>query len=148
MRHPHQRPRRSEPVFHPRLPRLPRQRTVLQAPEDTYTFSRLADDLEELRRHLNLGSVPVLAHSMGGLVAMEFALRHESAKSVILAGVTPCMSPAEHRSSRDQGPWLSQNRTHGGPRAVVPGRLELASREHEEDSGDVRPYGRDSRSST
>jgi pimeloyl-ACP methyl ester carboxylesterase len=64
------------------------------APEDTYTFARLADDLEELRRHLNLGSVPVLAHSMGGLVAMEFAIRHVSAKSVILAGVTPCMSPA------------------------------------------------------
>jgi proline iminopeptidase len=64
------------------------------APEDTYTFPRLADDLEELRRHLNLGSVPVLAHSMGGLVAMELALRHASAKSVILAGVTPCMSPA------------------------------------------------------
>jgi pimeloyl-ACP methyl ester carboxylesterase len=64
------------------------------APEDTYTFARLADDLEELRRHLNLGSVPVLAHSMGGLVAMEFALRHGTAKSLILAGVTPCMSPA------------------------------------------------------
>ena len=64
------------------------------APEDTYTFARLADDIEELRRHLNLGSVPVLAHSMGGLVAMEFALRHTSAKSLILAGVTPCMSPA------------------------------------------------------
>jgi pimeloyl-ACP methyl ester carboxylesterase len=64
------------------------------APKDTYTFARLADDLEELRLHLNLGSVPVLAHSMGGLVAMEFALRHASAKSLILAGVTPCMSPA------------------------------------------------------
>ncbi len=64
------------------------------APGDTYTFPRLADDLEELRRHLKLGSVQVLAHSMGGLVAMEFALRHASAESLILAGVTPCMSPA------------------------------------------------------
>ena len=63
------------------------------APRDSYTFARLADDLEELRLHLNLGSVPVLAHSMGGLIAMEFALRHASAKSLILAGVTPCMSP-------------------------------------------------------
>jgi pimeloyl-ACP methyl ester carboxylesterase len=61
--------------------------------KDTYTFPRLADDLEELRRHLNLGSVPVLAHSMGGLVAMEFALRHASAKSLTLAGVTPSMTP-------------------------------------------------------
>ena len=64
------------------------------APKDTYTFARLADDLDELRRHLNLGSVPVLAHSMGGLVAIEFALRHASAESLILAGVSPCMSPA------------------------------------------------------
>ena len=30
---------------------------------------------------------------MGGLVAMEFALRHTSTKSLTLAGVTPCMSP-------------------------------------------------------
>jgi proline iminopeptidase len=66
------------------------------APEDTYTFARLADDLEELRRHLHLGTVPVLAHSMGGLVAIEFALRHGSAKSLILAGVTPCLSPASN----------------------------------------------------
>ena len=66
------------------------------APKETYTFARLADDLEELRRHLNLGSVPVLAHSMGGLVAMEFALRHASAQSLILAGVTPCMSPSSN----------------------------------------------------
>ena len=64
------------------------------APKDTYTFARLADDLEELRLHLNLGTVPVLAHSMGGLVAVEFALRYGSARSLILAGVTPCMSPA------------------------------------------------------
>lgn len=100
------------------------------APEDTYTFARLADDLEELRRHLNLGSVPVLAHSMGGLVAMEFALRHGSAKSLILAGVTPCMSPASTaapmiRASAPAGlyawrPWLCGSWSLGAGGQRVP----------------------------
>jgi pimeloyl-ACP methyl ester carboxylesterase len=45
------------------------------APRETYTFGRLADDLDELRRHLRLGPVPVLAHSMG-------ARWHSSSRSV------------------------------------------------------------------
>ncbi len=108
------------------------------APKDTYTFARLADDLEELRRHLNLGSVPVLAHSMGGLVAMEFALRHASAKSLILGGVTPCMSPASNavpmiralgprRTARVAvralwflGAWSWQDRARTGRRRCTP----------------------------
>jgi proline iminopeptidase len=61
---------------------------------ETYTFGRLADDLDELRRHLKLGSVPVLAHSMGGQVALEFALRYPDACTrLVLAGVSPAMAP-------------------------------------------------------
>jgi proline iminopeptidase len=65
-----------------------------KAPPETYTFGRLADDLDELRRHLGLGQVPVLAHSMGGQVALDFALRHPGACTrLVLAGVSPTMTP-------------------------------------------------------
>jgi pimeloyl-ACP methyl ester carboxylesterase len=61
------------------------------APIESYRFDRLADDLDELRRHLGHASVSVLAHSMGGFVAMQFAVRHpEAAERVALVGTTPC----------------------------------------------------------
>lgn len=64
------------------------------APPDTYTFERLADDLDELRRHLGYGKVPVLAHSMGGFVALNYALRHpEGCAGLILVGTTPTGDP-------------------------------------------------------
>ena len=61
------------------------------APADTYRFERLADDLDELRQHLGFDSVSVLAHSMGGFVALHFALRHsDSCTRLALVGTTPC----------------------------------------------------------
>ena len=65
------------------------------APPETYTFERMADDLDELRRHLGHGSVAVLAHSMGGFVALNCALRQpESCSRLVLVGTTPTGSPA------------------------------------------------------
>jgi len=64
------------------------------APPDTYTFERLADDMDELRHHLGLGPVPVLAHSMGGFVALHDALRHPDAcTGLVLVGTTPTGAP-------------------------------------------------------
>lgn len=61
------------------------------APVTTYRFDRLADDLDELRRHLGHESVSVVAHSMGGFVALQFALRHrEACHRLALVGTTPC----------------------------------------------------------
>jgi pimeloyl-ACP methyl ester carboxylesterase len=61
------------------------------APPTTYRFDRMADDLDELRRHLGHESVSVLAHSMGGFLALEFALRHpEPCSRLALVGTTPC----------------------------------------------------------
>jgi pimeloyl-ACP methyl ester carboxylesterase len=58
---------------------------------ETYTFERLADDLDELRQHLGYATIAVLAHSMGGFVALQFAHRHPSACArLALVGVTPC----------------------------------------------------------
>jgi pimeloyl-ACP methyl ester carboxylesterase len=41
----------------------------------TVSFTRQADDVEALRRHLGLERVDVLAHSAGSLTAQEFAVR-------------------------------------------------------------------------
>jgi len=64
------------------------------APQDTYRFDRIADDLDELRQHLGHSSMAVLAHSMGGFVAVEYALRHPDAcDRLALVGTTPCGKP-------------------------------------------------------
>jgi proline iminopeptidase len=61
------------------------------APPDTYRFDRIADDLDELREHLGHPSIAVLAHSMGGFMAIHFALRHpEQCDRLALVGTTPC----------------------------------------------------------
>ena len=61
------------------------------APRETYRLDRLADDLDELRRHLGLPSAAVLAHSMGGFVALHYALRHpDHTERLALVGTTPC----------------------------------------------------------
>jgi pimeloyl-ACP methyl ester carboxylesterase len=62
-----------------------------EAPADSYRFERLADDLDELRQHLGYDKVGVLAHSMGGFIALNFALRHpEHCERLALIGTTPC----------------------------------------------------------
>lgn len=66
------------------------------APAATYTFERIADDVDELRRHLGHPTVPVLAHSMGGFVALNYAVRHpEGCAGLVLVGTTPTGSPAK-----------------------------------------------------
>ena len=60
------------------------------APRATYTYERLADDVDELRARLALNRVSVLAHSIGGYVALEYALRHpERCERLILMSCTP-----------------------------------------------------------
>ncbi|HEX6776806.1 MAG TPA: alpha/beta fold hydrolase, partial [Ktedonobacterales bacterium] len=47
-------------------------------------------DLERLREHLRLDSVALLGHSWGGLLAMEYALRHpEQVSHLILLNTAP-----------------------------------------------------------
>ena len=60
------------------------------APADTYTFERLADDVDELRRHVGAERVRILAHSMGGFVALEYAIRYpEHCRSLGLISCSP-----------------------------------------------------------
>lgn len=45
-------------------------------PEGDYTFARLADDLAEVAQKRGWPSVVAVGHSMGGMVALELAMRH------------------------------------------------------------------------
>jgi proline iminopeptidase len=64
------------------------------APIATYTYERIADDLDELRDHLGYERVGVLAHSMGGFIGLNYGLRHpEACAGMVLVGTTPTGSP-------------------------------------------------------
>ena len=52
------------------------------------------DDVDRVRRELGFGSVAVLGHSWGGLLAMEYAVRHpERISHLILANTAPAAAP-------------------------------------------------------
>ncbi len=60
------------------------------ASPDTYDFSHLADDLEQLRRELGHPKIDLVAHSMGVWVALTFALSHpQSLDRLVLVGGSP-----------------------------------------------------------
>jgi pimeloyl-ACP methyl ester carboxylesterase len=66
------------------------------APAETYTFERLADDLDELRTELGDEEINVLGHSMGGFVAQYYGARHpEHARRLVLAGTYATTDPRE-----------------------------------------------------
>jgi pimeloyl-ACP methyl ester carboxylesterase len=60
------------------------------APAATYNFATMADDLDQLRRHLGHDRIDLLAHSMGVWVVLAFAIQHpESLNRLVLLGGTP-----------------------------------------------------------
>ena len=54
----------------------------------------LADDCAALLAHLGIAHAAVLGHSMGGFVALEFALRHRERVSRLVLAATVAASPA------------------------------------------------------
>jgi proline iminopeptidase len=62
----------------------------------TYTYERIADDLDELRVHLGYERVGLLAHSMGGFIGLNYGLRHpEGCAGMVLVGTTPTGNPGK-----------------------------------------------------
>jgi proline iminopeptidase len=61
-------------------------------PEDV-TIDSEVDDLDRLRRYFDLGTIAVLGHSWGGILAMEFATRHPDRVSHLIL-MNP--APASH----------------------------------------------------
>ncbi|MFO7274445.1 MAG: alpha/beta hydrolase [Bacillota bacterium] len=61
-----------------------------RAPSPTYRFQQLADDLDALRAHLGHRRIGLLAHSLGGFVALHYALRYgQHLQALVLVATTP-----------------------------------------------------------
>lgn len=55
-----------------------------EKPEGDYTLARLAQDLAEVLAALDTGPVVAVGHSMGGLAALELAVRHPDAVAAVV----------------------------------------------------------------
>ena len=68
------------------------------SPHDTQVgYGAMAADLLELTDQLDLRRVDLLGHSMGGKVAMEFAVRYpDRARSLVVLDISPAQSPPDH----------------------------------------------------
>ncbi len=56
-----------------------------RAPLETCTIEQMADDIEELRKHLGLGKITIIGNSFGGFWGQVYALRHpENLERLIL----------------------------------------------------------------
>jgi proline iminopeptidase len=71
-------------------------------PEDITLASDIAD-IDRVREHFGLDSVAVLGHSWGGVLAMEYAIRHpERVSHLVLMGPGPASS-ADYQFLRAEG---------------------------------------------
>jgi len=60
------------------------------ASEESYTFEQFADDVVALAAHLDVEVFDVVAHSMGGMVALSCSLRHpERVRRLVLLSTSP-----------------------------------------------------------
>lgn len=83
-------------------------------PEDVDISSEM-EDLDEVRLHLGRGPVALLGHSWGGVLTMEYAIRHpESVSHLILLNT----SAASHRDSIAIGDHLLDMRPPGDVEAM------------------------------
>ena len=96
-------------------------------PSATYTYGRVADDVDELRVHLGHERVGELAHCMGGFIGLKNCLRHpEACAGMVLVGTTPTGNPPQDRWT---GAACSRSDSHGQGSCsgcVVRSRLVLA----------------------
>ncbi|MBI3653256.1 MAG: alpha/beta fold hydrolase [Acidobacteria bacterium] len=89
--------------FQPNLSPLSRYMTLVyydrradtlstKTPHDFVTIAEMADDIDVLRRTLGYNRVTLLAHSLGGGVAIDYALRYpDHVKRLILVGTSAAL---------------------------------------------------------
>ncbi len=64
-----------------------------------FNYEAMAEDLHIYCTHFGLKDIVLLGHSMGGKVAMTFALRHsKSVKQLIVADIAPRYYPPHHQA--------------------------------------------------
>jgi pimeloyl-ACP methyl ester carboxylesterase len=91
----------------PRARHSPSDSTSGRPPLETLTFERFSADADALREHLGFEEIAVLGHSFGGIIALEYALRHaERISRLILSGTTSAFDYREEiaANARRKGP--------------------------------------------
>ena len=69
---------------------------------DTYSYQLLADDLAEFMQDHWIYEARIIGHSMGGKVAMQFALNHpDSVKKLAVIDIAPKKYPSGHEEIFD-----------------------------------------------
>lgn len=69
---------------------------------DTMNYADMADDVARVLDHLELNQVHIVGHSMGGKLAMEFALANpDRVISLIVADIAPVAYDTRHRNILD-----------------------------------------------
>lgn len=64
---------------------------------DSMSYALMAEDVKDTLDHLGLEQVILLGHSMGGKIAMEFALRYpDRVNKLILADISPVQNRPRH----------------------------------------------------
>ncbi|MGA2410175.1 MAG: alpha/beta fold hydrolase [Candidatus Binataceae bacterium] len=71
-----------------------------EKPDMDYSMAMLADDTAALMQHLGIGGAHIIGVSMGGMVALEFALRHSGKVRSLVLG---CTSPGGPKAIRIGG---------------------------------------------
>ncbi len=78
------------------------------------TLENFVEDIEALRKGLGLGKIDLLAHSWGGLLAMEYALAHPSSlRSLVLVSPMPPSSALWQEQQRLAAAALEPGDTAG-----------------------------------
>lgn len=63
------------------------------------TYSLMLEDIKKLMLHFNIESASFIGHSMGGKVAMAFALNYpKMVQKLIIADIAPVTYPAHHQT--------------------------------------------------
>lgn len=111
----------SSTMWRPFLPGLTKHKTVitLDLPghgqsgwiSKVHTMELMADVVNELLNHLNIGNLSIVGHSMGGYVSLAFAEVHsDKVDELVLLNSTPAADSKERKRNRDRAlDALSEN---------------------------------------
>jgi pimeloyl-ACP methyl ester carboxylesterase len=69
-------------------------------PREGYHLKNLAEDIHQLIERLDLSPVTLIGHSMGGMVAQQFAVNHKRSLSCLVLVTTIAADPENHLISK------------------------------------------------
>lgn len=70
--------------------------------DDEFSYPIMAQDVKEFLEQHNIGKASIIGHSMGGKIAMEFALEYPSLiDNLIVVDIAPKAYPVHHREILD-----------------------------------------------